>query len=183
MYSPPLQGVPLSPGALSPGPHDGTWTPVAGSSNESTTASSVDEADAADGPRADDVAIVGMACRTAGGVDSPEKLWQLMMDKTDASGEIPSHRWEPWMRRDPRNAAEIEKTITRGYFIEDLEHFDAAFFGISPKEAEQMDPHQRLALELTWEALESAGIDPKGLAGSDTAVYVGVDSDGEFFFF
>ncbi|KAL5119409.1 hypothetical protein ACEQ8H_002678 [Pleosporales sp. CAS-2024a] len=99
------------------------------------------------------------------------------MDKKDASGESPSWRWEPWIRRDTRNAKIIEKTINKGYFIQDLENFDAAFFGISPKEAEQMDPHQRLALEVTWEALEDAGIDPKSLAGSDTAVYVGVDSD------
>jgi 6-methylsalicylic acid synthase len=99
------------------------------------------------------------------------------MDKKDASGESPSWRWEPWRRRDPRNAKIIDKTINKGYFIEDLENFDASFFGISPKEAEQMDPHQRLGLEVTWEALEDAGINPKSLSGSDTAVYIGVDSD------
>ena len=114
----------------------------------------------------DDVAIIGMACRTAGGNDSPEKLWEFLMDKKDASGESPAWRWEPWIRRDPRNAKVIAKTINKGYFINDLENFDAAFFGISPKEAEQMDPHQRLGLEVTWEALENAGIDPKSLAVS-----------------
>ncbi|KAK7990128.1 C6 finger domain-containing protein [Apiospora arundinis] len=124
-----------------------------------------------------DVAIVGMSCRTAGGLNSPEKLWDFLMDKKDASGEVPRHRWEPWMRRDPRNKKEIEQTVSRGYFIEDLENFDAAFFGISPKEANQMDPHQRLGLELAWEALENAGIDPHSLAESDTAVYMGCDSD------
>ncbi|KAI0096712.1 6-methylsalicylic acid synthase [Nemania sp. FL0031] len=118
-----------------------------------------------------------MACRTAGGVDSPEKLWQLLLDKKDASGEVPQHRWEPWLRRDSRNKKQLEQTVSKGYFIEDLENFDASFFGISPKEAEQMDPHQRLGLELSWEALENAGIDPKGLSGSDTAVYMGCDSD------
>ncbi|KAK6840894.1 6-methyl salicylic acid synthase [Apiospora arundinis] len=107
-----------------------------------------------------DVAIVGMSCRTAGGLNSPEKLWDFLMDKKDASGE-----------------KEIEQTVSRGYFIEDLENFDAAFFGISPKEANQMDPHQRLGLELAWEALENAGIDPHSLAESDTAVYMGCDSD------
>nr|APX44008.1 polyketide synthase [Pestalotiopsis microspora] len=125
----------------------------------------------------DDVAIIGMACRTAGGNDTPEKLWQFLMDKKDASGPNPSWRWEPWAKRDPRNAKIIEKTISTGYFIPDLENFDAAFFNISPKEAEQMDPHQRLGLEVTWEALEDAGLDPKSLSGSDTAVYMGVDSD------
>lgn len=124
-----------------------------------------------------DVAIVGMACRTAGGNTSPEKLWEFLLEKGNASGDSPSWRWEPWIKRDPRNAKVIEKTIKRGYFIDDLENFDAAFFGISPKEAEQMDPHQRLGLEVTWEALENAGIDPRSLSGSDTAVYMGVDSD------
>ncbi|KAI1122634.1 6-methylsalicylic acid synthase [Nemania abortiva] len=118
-----------------------------------------------------------MACRTAGGVDSPEKLWQLLLSKKDASGEVPQHRWEPWLRRDPRNKKQLEQTVSKGYFIDDLENFDASFFGISPKEAEQMDPHQRLGLELSWEALEDAGIDPKSLSGSDTAVYMGCDSD------
>ncbi|KAI0186646.1 6-methylsalicylic acid synthase [Xylaria flabelliformis] len=118
-----------------------------------------------------------MSCRTAGGVDSPEKLWQLLLSKKDASGEVPRHRWEPWIRRDSRNKKQLEQTIFKGYFIEDLENFDASFFGISPKEAEQMDPHQRLGLELAWEALENAGIDPKSLSGSDTAVYMGCDSD------
>ncbi|KAI0864625.1 6-methylsalicylic acid synthase [Xylaria cubensis] len=124
-----------------------------------------------------DVAIIGMSCRTAGGVDSPEKLWQLLLSKKDASGEVPRHRWEPWIRRDSRNKKQLEQTIFKGYFIEDLENFDASFFGISPKEAEQMDPHQRLGLELAWEALENAGIGPKSLSGSDTAVYMGCDSD------
>ncbi|KAF2229154.1 6-methyl salicylic acid synthase [Viridothelium virens] len=99
------------------------------------------------------------------------------MEKKDASGDNPSWRWEPWIRRDARNAKVIERTISKGYFIEDLENFDAAFFGISPKEAEQMDPHQRLGLEVAWEALENAGLDPKSLSSSDTAVYLGVDSD------
>ncbi|KAI9719366.1 MAG: Type I Iterative PKS [Chrysothrix sp. TS-e1954] len=146
------------------------------SCSSSTAPSSVSLSDLAT-TQSDDVAIIGMACRTAGGNDSPEKLWKFLWDKKDASGDSPSWRWEPWIRRDPRNAKIIESTISKGYFIEDIENFDAAFFGISPKEAEQMDPHQRLGLEVTWEALENAGINPKSLSGSDTAVYMGVDSD------
>ncbi|KAI1861841.1 hypothetical protein JX265_009344 [Neoarthrinium moseri] len=125
----------------------------------------------------DDVAIIGMSCRAAGGNNTPEKLWEFLMDKKNASGEVPRWRWEPWLRRDARNARELEKAIDRGYFIEDLENFDASFFGISPKEAEQMDPHQRLGLELSWEALENAGVDPKALSESDTAVFMGIDTD------
>ena len=124
-----------------------------------------------------DVAVVGMACRVAGGNDSPEKLWEFLMDKKDASGEIPALRWEPYRRRDARNAQELDKTTSRGYFVNNLEDFDTTFFGISPREAEMMDPQQRLSLEVCWEALESAGIPPQSLAGSNTAVFMGVNSD------
>jgi 6-methylsalicylic acid synthase len=90
-----------------------------------------------------------MSCRTADGNNTPEKLWNFLMEKKNASREVPKKRWEPWLRRDPRNANIIEATTPKGYFIENLENFDAAFFGISLKEAELMDPHQMLALELS----------------------------------
>ncbi|KFA62237.1 hypothetical protein S40285_06876 [Stachybotrys chlorohalonatus IBT 40285] len=118
-----------------------------------------------------------MACRVAGGIHSPEQLWDAILAQRDTSSEIPSWRWEPYRHRDPRNAKQLEKTTSRGYFLDNIENFDPAFFGISPKEAEQMDPQQRLTLEVTWEALEDAGIDPKSLSGSDTAVFMGVNSD------
>ena len=124
-----------------------------------------------------DVAVVGMACRVAGGNDSPEKLWEFLMNQKHASGEIPAARWEPYHRRDVRNAKELEKTTSKGYFVKNIDDFDASFFGISPKEAEMMDPQQRLSLEACWEALEKAGIPPQSLAGSNTAVYMGVNSD------
>ncbi|CAI6333019.1 unnamed protein product [Periconia digitata] len=128
-------------------------------------------------PQREGIAIVGMSCRTAGGNDTPDKLWRFLMEKKHASGEVPRERWEPWLQRHPQNARIIESTSSKGYFIQDLEKFDAGFFGISPIEAEDMDPHQRLGLELSWEALENAGINPKTLAGSNTAVFMGVDSD------
>ncbi|KAI1824704.1 6-MSAS [Xylaria intraflava] len=124
-----------------------------------------------------DVAVVGIACRVAGGNHSPEQLWESILAKRDASSEIPSWRWEPYQYRGVGNMKELKKTTNRGYFLDALENFDPAFFGISPKEAEQMDPQQRLSLEVTWEALENAGIDPKSLSGSDTAVFMGVNSD------
>ncbi|KAL1615173.1 Type I Iterative PKS [Neofusicoccum ribis] len=124
-----------------------------------------------------DVAVIGMACRVAGGNHSPEQLWQTILDKRDCSSEIPAMRWEAYQQRDRRNAKELSRTTRRGYFLDGLERFDPAFFGISPKEAEQMDPQQRLALEVAWEALEHAGVNPKALSGSDTAVFMGVNSD------
>ncbi|KAF3941781.1 hypothetical protein ABW19_dt0204370 [Dactylella cylindrospora] len=124
-----------------------------------------------------DVAIIGIACRLAGGIDSVDKFWKSILSKQDCSGEIPKMRWEPYYRRDIRNADILRNTTSRGYFLDRLEDFDAAFFGVSPLEAEQMDPQQRVALEVTWEALEHAGVSATSLAGSDTAVFMGVNSD------
>lgn len=90
---------------------------------------------------------------------------------------MPAERWEPYLRRDPRNAAVLRETTRWGTFLDDLGGFDAEFFGVSPREAELMDPQQRLALEVSWEALEHAGVPPRSLAGSDTAVLMGVNSD------
>ncbi|KAJ5753785.1 Acyl transferase/acyl hydrolase/lysophospholipase [Penicillium nucicola] len=124
-----------------------------------------------------DVAVVGMACRVAGGNNNPEMLWKSLLSQKSAVGEIPEMRWEPYARRDPRNAKALKNTTTRGYFLDRLEDFDCQFFGISPKEAEQMDPQQRVSLEVAVEALEDAGIPTKSLSGSNTAVFWGVNSD------
>jgi 6-methylsalicylic acid synthase len=99
------------------------------------------------------------------------------LQKRHASGEISAHRWKPWRQRSTLDAKIVDSITRKGYFLDDVEGFDAAFFGISPREARHMDPHQRLGLELAYEALENAGIRPDRLAGSDTAVYIGVDSD------
>ena len=124
-----------------------------------------------------DVAVVGLGCRVSGGNNTPEQLWDTILKKLDTSSEIPSQRWEPYYRRDIRNPKVLDQVTKRGYFVDNLEAFDAAFFGVSPKEAEQMDPQQRLSLEVAWEALENAGIPPQSLSGSDTAVFMGVNSD------
>ena len=125
----------------------------------------------------DDVAIIGMACRVPGDVNSPSALWQFLLEKGDASGDMPSWRWDPYRQRHPRNAAVLAETTAKGYFLNEIDQFDAAFFAVSPREAEQMDPQQRIALEVAWEALEDAGISPSRLAGSNTSVYMGVNSD------
>ncbi|EPE32134.1 Malonyl transacylase ACP-bd [Glarea lozoyensis ATCC 20868] len=125
----------------------------------------------------DEIVVVGMACRVAGGNDTPEKFWESIMNKTVSSGEIPAMRWEPYYRRDSRNAKILDDTTSKGYFLKNLEDFDSTFFGISPKEALLMDPQQRISLEVTWEALEDAGIPPQSLAGTNAAVYMGVNSD------
>ncbi|KAJ5766763.1 uncharacterized protein N7511_004379 [Penicillium nucicola] len=125
----------------------------------------------------DGVAVVGMGCRVAGGVESPEQLWEFLLAQKDGSSEVPPARWEPYYNRDPRNKQILKKAITGGYFVKNLDDFDPQFFGISPKEAEQMDPQQRVSLEVAWEALQDAGIPAKSLKGTNTSVFWGVNSD------
>lgn len=127
-------------------------------------------------PKDNDIAVIGVACRVPG-KNSAQTLWQYLLERKVASGEIPSSRWEPYFRRDPRNPEILSQIISRGYFLDRLQDFDSSFFGISPKEAEQMDPQQRISIEVAWEALEDAGIAPQSLAGSDTAVFMGVNTD------
>ncbi|MGI5413081.1 SDR family NAD(P)-dependent oxidoreductase [Streptomyces chartreusis] len=110
---------------------------------------------------ADDlVAIVGMACRFPGDVASPDDLWRLVTDGVDAIGDVPAERgWEE---------------ARRGGFLSRAGDFDADFFGMSPREALATDAQQRLLLEVSWEAVEDAGIDPVTLRGSRTGVFAGV---------
>ncbi|MFD8819724.1 beta-ketoacyl synthase N-terminal-like domain-containing protein, partial [Streptomyces sp. NPDC059627] len=107
------------------------------------------------------IAIIGMGCRYPGGVRSPQDLWRLAAEGRDVIGDPPADRGGP------------DAAAAPGGYLDDIAGFDAGFFGISPREALAMDPQQRLMLEVTWEALEHAGIDPTSLRDSDTAVYTG----------
>ncbi|MFI9552536.1 type I polyketide synthase [Nonomuraea endophytica] len=110
------------------------------------------------------IAVVGMSCRLPQAAD-PARFWHLLRDGVDAVTPAPEDRWP--------NAAGYRF----GGFLEDVEGFDAAFFGISPNEAAAMDPHQRLVLELAWEALENARVLPAELRGSAAGVFLGAISN------
>ena len=112
------------------------------------------------------IAIVGMACRYPGGADTPDQLWQLLVQGRDAVGPFPDDRG--WLL--PRSS---ETFSVEGGFLDGAGDFDPAFFAISPSEALAMDPQQRLLLEVCWEAIEQAGIDPRSLRGSATATFAG----------
>ncbi|MGF7124648.1 SDR family NAD(P)-dependent oxidoreductase [Rhodococcus sp. BE178] len=124
------------------------------------------------------IAIVGMGCRFPGGIDSPKALWQVVDSGTDVVGSFPEDRgWrlqdlfdDDWERKGTTYARE-------GGFLDSIADFDAGFFGLSPREARVTDPQQRLTLEVVWEALERAHVDPASLRASNTGVYLGAIFD------
>ena len=122
--------------------------------------------------QADDaIAIIGMGCRFPG-ADDPLAFWRQLESGVDSvrNGRQDSGTWY----RAFGDPASEDPIFRRGAFLDDIEQFDSRFFRIAPIEARLMDPRQRLLLETTWHALEDAGIDPEGLRGSKTGVYIGV---------
>jgi acyl transferase domain-containing protein len=121
------------------------------------------------------VALIGLGCRLPGAPDR-EAYWRLLRDGVDAVTEVPADRWDVDAYYDPDPDAPGKMATRWGGFLDGIDQFDPAFFGISPREAQEMDPQQRLLLETAWQALEDAGLDPAGLAGSRTGVYVGIST-------
>jgi acyl transferase domain-containing protein len=118
------------------------------------------------------IAVLGVACRFPG-ADDPEQFWQALLSGRDAVTEIPRDRWDVEAHYDPDPQAPGKSYSRWGGFLDRVDEFDAAFFAVSPREAQQMDPRQRLLLETAWEALENACLAPERLSGGDAGVFVG----------
>lgn len=123
------------------------------------------------------VAVIGMACRLPGGIDSPEQLWQAVLDGADMITEIPADRWDGDEYYDAERGVPGRSVSRWGGFLDDVAGFDNSFFGIGEREATAIDPQHRLLLETAWEAVEHAGMAPTSLAGSATGVFVGLSHD------
>jgi acyl transferase domain-containing protein/acyl carrier protein len=111
----------------------------------------------------DQVAIIGMGCRFPGGINHPDDLWQLLIKGEDALAKPPKNR--------------IAYQEPMGGFLESIEYFDANYFGISPREAIYIDPQQRILLEVIWDALRNASIEPESLQGTKTGVFIGISNN------
>ncbi len=123
--------------------------------------------------RYEPVAVIGMACRFPGG-GTVEDFWELLRDGRSSVTEVPRSRWNIEDYYNPDRRAFGGVYTSRGAFLPDIAGWDADFFGVSPQEALRMDPHQRLLMELVWDGLEDAGTSPARVAGSRTAVLVGL---------
>ncbi|MCG6861953.1 MAG: acyltransferase domain-containing protein, partial [Chromatiaceae bacterium] len=122
------------------------------------------------------IAIVGVACRFPGGIDSMDKYWDVLRAGEDVVTEIGDERWSKDFFFHPKMQTPGKAYTWAAGVLSDVDLFDAAFFGISPREACQMDPQHRLLLEMAWEALEDGGQVPERLAGTKCGVYVGISA-------
>ncbi|UXA17859.1 polyketide synthase Pks13 [Mycobacterium sp. SMC-4] len=118
------------------------------------------------------IAIVGIGTRFPGDMNTPDQAWEALLAGRDAITDLPEGRWSEFLS-EPRVAERVAKARTRGGYLSDIKGFDAEFFALSKMEADNIDPQQRMALELTWEALEHARIPASSLRGENVGVYVG----------
>ncbi|RFD27154.1 polyketide synthase [Mycobacterium uberis] len=119
-----------------------------------------------------DIAIVGLSTRLPGDMNSPKETWHALLEGRDAITDLPEGRWSEFLD-EPRLAARVANARTRGGYLKDIKGFDSEFFAVAKTEADNIDPQQRMALELTWEALEHARIPASSLRGEAVGVYIG----------
>ena len=131
-------------------------------------------ADGSASPRVVPIAVIGMACRLPGGIDSPESLWDALVRGDDLITEVPPDRWSIDDHYDPTPGTPGRSVSKWGAFLDDVAGFDSDFFGINEREAASLDPQHRLLLETSWEAVEHAGLTAQTVSGSLTGVFVGL---------
>ncbi len=124
----------------------------------------------------DDIAIVGLATRFPKAGATPESTWEALIGRVDGISDLPADRWTEF-KADPRLAEILASSNVRGGYLDDVKTFDADFFQMSPREVEMVDPQQRLALELTWEALEHAHLPASDLKGTSVGVFIGTSTN------
>ena len=121
------------------------------------------------------IAVIGMACRFPGAADY-RRYWANSVSRTVSVSEVPISRWD-WRDCDRHATGLMPVDVFRwGGFVPDIDRFDAAFFGISRREAELMDPQHRVFLETVWSALEDAGYTSSALAGGRVGCFAGMSS-------
>ncbi|WP_305783694.1 type I polyketide synthase [Symbioplanes lichenis] len=127
----------------------------------------------------DPIVVVGMACRYPGGVMDADGLWRVVTDEVDGITPFPADRgWDLDALLGADGSGTGTSATAEGGFITGADEFDAPFFRISPREALATDPQQRVLLEVSWEALEQAGIQPASLVGTATGVFAGAYQSG-----
>ena len=122
------------------------------------------------------IAVVGLGLRFPGSVHTLSDFAQMLETGTEGIGEIPNSRWDNSLYFDAEQGKPGRICTHSGGYLDQIDQFDPKFFAISPKEANNIDPQQRLMLELAWEALEQANIDPHQLRGAKGSVYIGVST-------
>ena len=124
----------------------------------------------------DPLAIIGLGCRFPGGANDPESFWKLLSQGYSAVTEVPADRWDVDKYYSEDERAPGKMYTKYGAFIDNIDQFEPEFFSLTPREAERMDPQQKLFLEVAWEAIESAGLLTEDLFESKTGVYLGISS-------
>lgn len=122
------------------------------------------------------VAIIGMGCRLPGGIESPNQLWEFLINKGNAISSCPKERWDQNIHYNLNPLNPSTHHVKEAGFLDDVGSFDASFFGVSPREATCMDPQQRLLMEVSWRAIENAGIRIDEIKGTKTGVFIGISS-------